>query len=99
MDYVKDEGNYLWCSRDRAPDDQPLQRSFCVDGKPMATSQNPARFVNGARSREQCQEVNLEICELGHIAYFRTLKSIDAETELLVDYGPGYWSDFAGCEH
>lgn len=98
LDYTQDEDNYVWCPPDRRQSAGPMDPSFCVDGREVASSDNPARFVNGARTLEQCKEVNLEICELGEVAYFRTLKAIPVGSELLVDYGPGYWSDFGGCQ-
>ena len=36
------------------------------------------------RNLQKHQEVNLEICELGEVAYFRSLKAIPVGSELLV---------------
>lgn len=72
------------------------QARFCIDAQ-RAGEGNPARFVNGARSRAQCERVNVEMCEMGHVLYFRTTASIPAGAELLVSYGTDYWDDFRGC--
>ena len=40
--------------------------SFCVDSKEF-TAENLGRYVNGAKSREQCALVNVKMCELGRV--------------------------------
>jgi len=106
-EYVKSDMNYVWCPRSSAfwlqetdAEEQPglsaLEPTFCVDSE-LSVRGNPARFVNGARTAAQCMQVNMEICELGDVAYFRTTRDIDPGSEMLIDYGPRYWSDFGGC--
>eukprot|EP00438_Fugacium_kawagutii_P008251 Skav226270 [mRNA] locus=scaffold2708:297473:298230:- [translate_table: standard] len=71
------------------------EMAFCVDSKDFAT-ENPARYVNGAKQQEQCELVNVKMCELGRVMYFRTTKDVAAGTELITNYGGSYW-DFKGC--
>ncbi|CAE7462176.1 Prmt7, partial [Symbiodinium sp. CCMP2456] len=94
VEYSREVDNYVWCPRDRKLEGEPWLPSFCVDGQRLQRG-NPARFVNAARMANQCDDVNLEICELGRVAYFRTLRPVSAGTELIVDYGSSYWEDFA----
>eukprot|EP00439_Symbiodinium_sp_Y106_P086446 s721_g33.t1 len=70
--------------------------TFCVDGR-VAVEKNPVRFVNAARTKEQCKKVNVQICEFGDVAYFRTTKDVKKGSELITDYGSAYWEDFEGC--
>lgn len=70
--------------------------SFCVDSKEFTEKTNLGRYVNGAKSREQCELINVKMCELGRVMYFRTTKAIRAGTELITNYGGSYW-DFKGC--
>lgn len=42
------------------------EMAFCVDSKDFATD-NPARYVNGAKAREECKLVNVKMCELGRV--------------------------------
>lgn len=70
--------------------------SFCVDSAGTKEG-NPARFVNGAGSKDECKEVNLEICEIGDIMYFRTSRDVPVGAELLTDYGDFYWSNNEPC--
>lgn len=56
------------------------------------------------------REVNTEICQLGNVMYFRTTKEafwklkcggswqVQAGSELITDYGYGYWPDFESCQ-
>ncbi|CAE7569392.1 Dnajc2 [Symbiodinium sp. KB8] len=69
--------------------------TFCVDGR-VALEKNPVRFVNAARTKEQCKKVNVQICEFGDVAYFRTTKDVKKGSELITDYGSAYWEDFEG---
>ncbi|CAE6929823.1 Dnajc2 [Symbiodinium natans] len=70
--------------------------TFCVDGR-VAVEKNPVRFINAARSKEQCKKVNVQICEFGDVAYFRTTADVKKGAELITDYGKEYWEDFEGC--
>eukprot|EP00440_Ansanella_granifera_P008968 gb/GFBE01009719.1/.p1 GENE.gb/GFBE01009719.1/~~gb/GFBE01009719.1/.p1 ORF type:complete len:362 (+),score=39.74 gb/GFBE01009719.1/:1-1086(+) len=100
--------DYVWCPMQEEPllnlTDTQLQQvsdagaatTFCIDGQ-QAVEKNPARFINAARKKEQCPKVNVEICEFGQVAYFRTTKAVPRGAELVTDYGPEYWEDFAGC--
>eukprot|EP00913_Durusdinium_trenchii_P023715 g22275.t1 len=79
--------DYVWCPlREDGlfnfTDDQLLSAekagaatTFCIDGRETADT-NPARFINAARSKEQCKKVNVKICEFGDVAYFRTFKCL-----------------------
>mmetsp|Transcript_25481 Transcript_25481/g.73134 ORF Transcript_25481/g.73134 Transcript_25481/m.73134 type:complete len:290 (+) Transcript_25481:129-998(+) len=107
VEYAGSEMNFVWCPRSRDVLSQGrdndaeagsylLEPTFCVDGE-LLVQGNPARFVNGARTEAQCSDVNMEICELGNVAYFRTTKDIAPDSELFVNYGPRYWPDFKGC--
>ncbi|CAE6932175.1 PRMT7 [Symbiodinium sp. CCMP2592] len=77
VEYSREVDNYVWCPRDRKLEGEPWLPSFCVDGQRLQRG-NPARFVNAARMAKQCDDVNLEICELGRVAYFRTLRPVSA---------------------
>eukprot|EP00413_Alexandrium_margalefii_P022008 CAMPEP_0204574690 /NCGR_PEP_ID=MMETSP0661-20131031/40750_1 /ASSEMBLY_ACC=CAM_ASM_000606 /TAXON_ID=109239 /ORGANISM="Alexandrium margalefi, Strain AMGDE01CS-322" /LENGTH=267 /DNA_ID=CAMNT_0051583241 /DNA_START=108 /DNA_END=908 /DNA_ORIENTATION=+ len=100
VEYASSESNYVWCpqgstfqSRESDLDVEALPdltSTFCVDGE-LSMYGNPARFVNGARTAVQCLQVNMEICELGNVAYFRTTRDVAPGTELLVNYGRRYW--------
>jgi len=72
--------------------DQKPATTFCIDGSTSAN--NPARYVKGIRTKEQCKKVNVEICEYGQIAYFRLKKDVRPNVELLADFGD---YDFDGC--
>ena len=42
--------------------------AFCVDSKDFTDRrENPGRYVNGAKTKEQCELVNLKMCELGRV--------------------------------
>lgn len=71
------------------------QLAYCVDSR-IASEGNPARFVNGASSSDQCALVNVKMCELGQVGYFRTTRPVPAGTELITSYGADYWG-FEGC--
>ncbi|CAE7555281.1 unnamed protein product [Symbiodinium natans] len=76
---------------------QAADMAFCVDSRDFAdATENPGRYVNGAKSRGQCELVNVKMCELGRVMYFRTTKAVAAGTELITNYGGDYW-DFEGC--
>lgn len=102
------EMEYMWCPMKSAAlianmtdaelESKPLaaQPTYCVDGKPSVEG-NPSRFVNAAAEVAQCAAVNVEICELGQVMYFRTTKPVPGGAELLTNYGPNYWEDFRGC--
>lgn len=111
-EYSSSQGNYVWCPRssqrlleesnaageeeiELGPD--ALMPTFCVDGE-LASGRNPSPFVNAATTQSQCGLVNVEICELGDVAYFRTTRPVLPGTELVTDYGSRYWSDFPGCK-
>lgn len=69
---------YVWCPLKNGLQILPLspeeltqgpqaeKMSFCVDSKDQLT-ENPARFVNGAASSEQCPLINIKMCELGRV--------------------------------
>mmetsp|Transcript_54106 Transcript_54106/g.168012 ORF Transcript_54106/g.168012 Transcript_54106/m.168012 type:complete len:356 (+) Transcript_54106:22-1089(+) len=99
--------DYVWCPARRMPlmnmSDEALESgpgagepTYCVDSRDFL-SRNPARYVNAARSQQQCKAVNVEICEFGQVAYYRTTQDIPVGTELLTEYGGSYWQDFEGC--
>ena len=102
------EMDYVWCPLREASlfnftDDQLMAAekagaatTFCIDGRGKA-DENPTRFINAARSKEQCKKVNVKICEFGDVAYFRTTADIKKGAELITDYGSEYWEDFEGC--
>ena len=42
--------------------------AFCVDSKEFTdVTKNPGRYVNGAKSPEQCELINVKMCELGRV--------------------------------
>lgn len=95
---------YIWCPYIRSVASQNTTQSLmpgeemsgCMDASLIA-EQNPPRFVNAAKSSSQCKAVNLEMCELGGVMYFRTLEAVMPDTELITDYGKLYWRNFDGC--
>jgi len=100
-------GDYVWCPvsaglkfvfEEEATTKGALAKepSYCIDSS-KATTGNPARYVNAAARREQCKQVNLEICEIGDVMYFRTTGPISAGTEFIADYGDFYWSNNETC--
>jgi len=103
----KGGGDYVWCpvsaglkyffeEEEATKGKLAKEPSYCVDAT-KATEGNPARFVNGAGRREECKQVNLEICQIGDVMYFRTTRPISAGTELITDYGDFYWSNNEPC--
>jgi hypothetical protein len=60
--------------------------SHFIDGK-NETPRNWMCFVNCARNE---QEQNLEVFQYGNSIYYRAIKDIPPEQELLVWYGPSY---------
>mmetsp|Transcript_41248 Transcript_41248/g.110726 ORF Transcript_41248/g.110726 Transcript_41248/m.110726 type:complete len:86 (+) Transcript_41248:41-298(+) len=70
--------------------------AFCVDASGPGPD-SPARFINGANALDQCGSVNVDICELGGVMYFRTRGEVAPGRELIADYGPSYWKGFRGC--
>lgn len=74
---------------------KPLQCLDARDFKDPGT--NPVRFVNGAKSQEQCDHVGLEFCQFDQQLYFRTTRDLRSGEELLVDYGASYWEDGTKC--
>ncbi|CAE8640649.1 unnamed protein product [Polarella glacialis] len=100
--------DYVWCAASEEPllnlTDAQLQAvteagaatTFCVDSAKVSQN-NPTRFINGAKDLKQCNNINVEICEFGKVAYFRTTRAVPAGAELVTDYGPSYWDDFRGC--
>lgn len=99
------EMDYVWCPRrtesilanasDEELDMTPASL-FCVDAKP-AVEGNMPRYVNAAKNKAQCAGVNVELCELGQVAYYRTTQPVPMGTELMTDYGVEYWEGFSGC--
>mmetsp|Transcript_95912 Transcript_95912/g.213408 ORF Transcript_95912/g.213408 Transcript_95912/m.213408 type:complete len:322 (+) Transcript_95912:145-1110(+) len=91
---------YLWCplqGNDNIDDIKGVDAqkpSYCVDPK---FDTNPARFVNAAAEDAQCKLLNVEMCELGQVMYYRTLKSVAQGEELVTSYGPDYWQGWRGC--
>jgi len=53
---------------------------------------NPLRYCNGARTPAQMKGVNVRASQRGKDIYFFTKRRIKAGEELLIDYGPQYWS-------
>lgn len=70
--------------------------SYCVDAEPAAEG-NPSRFINAAGSKAECKAVNVEICEIGQVMYYRTTKPVPPGGELVTDYGSNYWEDLESC--
>jgi len=100
-------GDYVWCPvsaglkyvlEEEAATKGALAKepSYCIDSSKAKTG-NPARYVNAAAQREQCAHVNVEICEIGDVMYFRATRPISAGTELVTDYGDFYWSNNETC--
>eukprot|EP00929_Paragymnodinium_shiwhaense_P098277 TRINITY_DN59782_c0_g1_i1.p1 TRINITY_DN59782_c0_g1~~TRINITY_DN59782_c0_g1_i1.p1 ORF type:complete len:322 (+),score=33.15 TRINITY_DN59782_c0_g1_i1:141-1106(+) len=90
---------YLWCPlktvfRMRAYRDG--DSSGCLDAEDVVDG-NPARYINAAASTEQCERVNVDLCELGEVLFFRALGPVAKGAELIADYGPTYWNSFGGC--
>lgn len=47
---------------------QADEMAFCVDSKDFTDRrENPGRYVNGAKTKEQCELVNVKMCELGRV--------------------------------
>lgn len=65
--------------------------SFCVDGRPPKTS----NFINAAATKAECKAVNVEICEIGRVMYYRTTRPVPRGAELVTEYGDFY---FEGME-
>ena len=98
---------YTWCPlkvglemMDMSPQElmsgvRAKEMAYCVDSKDFL-ERNPGHFVNGAKSQEQCDLVNVKMCELGHVMYFRTNQVVKKGQELITNYGGSYW-DFRGC--
>jgi len=102
MDYVycplREEGLFNFTDEQLTiAEEAGAATTFCVDGR-VAVEQNPVRFINAARTKEQCSKVNVKICEFGDVAYFRTTKDVKKGAELITDYGSEYWEDFEGCQ-
>lgn len=89
---------YLWCScePDKVYNMSSTDMSFCVDAANTPKS-NPARYINSASDKSMCRQVNVEMCDLGQVLYFRITKEVQAGSELIVDYGKDYWPGFSGC--
>lgn len=96
---------YLWCpvfsyaaivgDGNWSTGEQGEDLSACVDAAGQSSAKgNPVRYINGAASPEQCKRVNVEMCELGQVLYFRTTKTVAASAEFVADYGPEYWNGF-----
>mmetsp|Transcript_76655 Transcript_76655/g.177833 ORF Transcript_76655/g.177833 Transcript_76655/m.177833 type:complete len:119 (+) Transcript_76655:1-357(+) len=101
-------GPYVWCpaqsgtelmdmDNDMASNGPKGQEmSFCVDAE-KAVSGNPSRLINAAGNKEECKEVNVEICELGQVMYYRTTVPVPKGAELVTDYGSNYWEGLESC--
>lgn len=101
MDYVwcplREEGLFNFTDEQLvAAEKAGAATTFCIDGRETPET-NPVRFINAARSQEQCKKVNVKICEFGDVAYFRLTKDVKRGAELITDYGSEYWEDFEGC--
>jgi len=68
------------------------RRDFFIDAR-FKKHSNWTRFVNGAKSREQQKNVNIEAYQYGGKLFYRTTQDVNPGDELLVDYGSDYWSD------
>lgn len=101
-------GNYVYCPytsrealrdiEDKLPGAPALgDLSFCVDAKP-AVEDNPSRLINAAATAAQCKEVNVEICEIGQVMYYRTTRPVPVGDELVTDYGSTYWGGLDSCQ-
>lgn len=85
---------YVWCT-DALDGTDALkgQETMCVDAKNATGAMNPARYVNGARTKKQSEALSIEMCQLDGDVYYRTTRVVQPEAELLVDYGPIYWNE------
>jgi len=67
------------------------RRDFFIDAR-FKKHSNWTRFVNGAKSKEQREGVNVEAYQYGGKLFYRTSTEVDPCEELLVDYGSDYWT-------
>jgi hypothetical protein len=74
---------------------QPDRRPLWIDGNRRA---NYLRFVNGCKTRAQEQGVNVEVFQYAGKLRFRTSRAIPAGTELILDYGPEYWTTYSNVD-
>mmetsp|Transcript_59658 Transcript_59658/g.185097 ORF Transcript_59658/g.185097 Transcript_59658/m.185097 type:complete len:248 (-) Transcript_59658:79-822(-) len=70
--------------------------SYCVNGA-AAVENNPSPLINSAATKEECELVNVEICEIGQVMYYRTTKPVPKGVELVTEYGSNYWEDLESC--
>ena len=49
------------------------------------------RYVNGAITKDQMKNVNVEPYTYNGKLYYRTIKNVKKGTEFLIDYGDYYW--------
>jgi len=66
-------------------------KRFYVDAR-FKKHSNWTRYVNGAKSKEQQEFVNIGSYQYGGKLFYRTNKDVHEGEELLVDYGSDYWS-------
>ena len=60
---------------------------FYIDAK----SGDELRFVNGAYSKEQKKNINVESYQYAERVFFKAKKTIKKGQELIIDYGNNYW--------
>merc|ERR1719317_710065 len=53
---------------------------------------NWTRYVNGAKSKEQRENVNMEVYQYRQKLFYRTCEDVNTDDELLIDYGSDYWT-------
>mmetsp|Transcript_59842 Transcript_59842/g.165526 ORF Transcript_59842/g.165526 Transcript_59842/m.165526 type:complete len:213 (-) Transcript_59842:163-801(-) len=68
-----------------------LAACAAIDAKAVMEN-NPLRYANGARTASQRKRVNLKSQQRGRNVYFVTIRKVAAGEELLLDYGPNYWT-------
>ena len=57
---------------------QADEMAFCVDSKEFTDrNENPGRYVNGAKTKEQCELVNVKMCELGRVMCLGLLELVE----------------------
>merc|ERR1712000_612250 len=54
---------------------------------------NWTRYVNGAKSAEQQDQVNVDSYQYRGKLFYRTTQPVKTGEELIVDYGSDYWTD------
>ena len=69
-----------------------VRENMYLDGKEGG---NWAAIINGARTREEKDRINVRTQQEGDDIWFYTCRAVAAGEELLLDYGHLYWDETA----